>query len=97
MALQALLARAGHALPDVRHVVELEVDGEHIEIVLDARPTVSAGSSTDADARIRVPKSTMADFLRGSSVDEKRFALAAGDKNARTALLRALGIMTTTS
>ena len=48
MAVQALLARAGDALPDVRHVIELEIDNEHVQIVLDARPSASAGPSTDA-------------------------------------------------
>jgi DNA-binding HxlR family transcriptional regulator len=91
MALQALLARAGDSLPDARRVVELEIDGEHIQIVLDARPTATAGSSTDADARIRVPRSTMSDFLLGQSLEEERFTLASGDEDARAAVLRALG------
>ena len=95
MALQAVLARAGDALPDVRHVIELEIDGEHLQIVLDARPSASAGPSTDADARIRVPRSTMSDFLLGRSFDKKRFVHISGSKAARTALIRALGTMTT--
>jgi len=96
MALQAVLARAGDALPDARHVIELEIDGEHIQIVLDARPSVTAGPSTDADARIRVPRATMSDFLLGRSFDKKRFVHVSGDKTARTALIRALGTMTST-
>ena len=96
MALQAVLARAGDALPDARHVIELEVDGEHIQIVLDAHPSASAGPSTDADARIRVPRSTMSDFLLGRSFDKKRFVHISGSKVARTALIRALGTMAPT-
>ena len=96
MALQAVLARAGDALPDARHVIELEIDGEHIQIVLDARPSVTAGPSTDADARIRVPRPTMSNFLLGRSFDKKRFVHVSGDKTARTALIRALGTMATT-
>ena len=95
MALQAVLARAGDALPDVRHLIELEIDGEHLQIVLDARPSASAGPSTDADARIRVPRPTMSDFLLGRSFDKKRFVHVSGDKAARTALIRALGTMAT--
>ena len=91
MALQATLARAGDALPDVRHVIELEVDGQPIEIVLDARPSASAGPSTDADVRIRVPRPTMSDFLLGRSFDEERFVRLSGDEAARAALIRALG------
>lgn len=93
MALQALLARAGDALPDVRHVIELEIDDEHVQIVLDARSSASAGPSIDADARIRVPRSTMSDFLLGRSFDKKCFVHISGDKAARTALIRALGTM----
>ena len=96
MALQAVLARAGDALPDARHVIELEIDGEHIQIVLDARPSATAGPSTDADARIRVPRPTMSDFLLGRSFDKKRFVNISGNKAARTALIRALGTMTST-
>ena len=96
MALQAVLARAGYALPDARHVIELEIDGEHIQILLGASPTATAGPCTDADARIRVPRATMSDFLLGRSFDKKRFVHVSGDKTARTALIRALGTMTST-
>jgi DNA-binding HxlR family transcriptional regulator len=95
MALQAVLSRAGQALPDARHVIELEIDGEHIEILLDARPSATARPSTDADARMRVPRSTMSDFLLGLSFDEKRFALVSGNEAARAALIGALGAMST--
>ena len=96
MALQAWLARAGDALPDSRHVVELDIDGEHIQIVLDARPTATAGSSTDADARVRLTRSTMSEFLSGRPIDEERFVCVSGSEDARAALLRALGVRTST-
>lgn len=93
MALQALLARAGNRLPEVRHVVELEIEGEHMRIVLDARPSASVGPSTDADTRIHVDRSAMAELLSGQPVDEKRFVRVSGEEPARTALLRALGVV----
>jgi DNA-binding HxlR family transcriptional regulator len=93
MALQAILARAGDALPGARHVVELEIDGEPIQIVLDARPSATAAPSTDADARIRVSRRTMSDFLHGRPFAEGRFALVSGDETTRTALLRGLGVI----
>lgn len=96
MALQAVLTRAGDALPDGPHVIELEIDSEHIQILLGAKPTATAGSCTDADACIRVPRQTMSDFLLGKSFDKKRFVLASGDRAARTALIRALATMATT-
>ncbi len=92
MALQAVLARAGDALPDSAHVVELEVDGEPIQILLGTNPTATAGPCTDADASVRVPRQTMSDFLLGRPFDVERFALTSGDEVARAALLRALGI-----
>ena len=93
MALQAMLSRAGDALPHERCTVELEIDGQHLHIGLDARPTATAGPATDADARIRVPRSAIANFLSGVSFEKKRFALTAGDEAARTALMTALGTM----
>jgi len=95
MALQAVLSRAGDALPDARQVIELEIDGEHIQIVLDARPSATAGPCTDADACLRVPRETMSDFLLGRSFHKKRFVLTSGDETARAALIRALGSMAT--
>jgi len=95
MALQAVLSRAGDALPDARQVIELEIDGEHIQIVLDTRPSATTGPCTDADACLRVPRETMSDFLLGRSFDTKRFVLTSGDKAARTALIGALGTMAT--
>ena len=92
MALQAVLARAGSALPEERHVVELEVDDEPIQILLDDSPTATAGPCTEADASVRVSRQTMADFLRGGSLDEGRFVLTSGDEASRFAMLRALGI-----
>ena len=96
MALQAVLARGGAALPDGRHVIELEIDGEHVQIILDARPIVTAVPGTDADARIRVPRSTMSDLLLGRSFDTKRFVQVSGNKAARSALIRALRTIATT-
>ena len=93
MALQAILSRAGGALPDARHVIELEVDGEHAQVVLDSSPSVTAGPSTDADARIRVARPTLSHFLLGRSFNKKGFVRVSGNDVSRTALIRALGAM----
>lgn len=97
MALQSVLVRAGDVLPTERYVIELEIDGEHVEIILGPRPTVTARPSTEADARIRVATATMSDFLLGQSFDKKRFAYVSGDRAARKALLGALGSMAATT
>lgn len=91
MALQAVLARAGEALPTDRHVIELDVDGEHVEILLGPEPTAVARLSTNADVRISVPTETISDLLLGRSFDGTRFTHVSGDRAARTALLRAIG------
>ena len=93
MALQAILVRAGDALPVDQSVIELEVGGEHVEILLGRRPTVTARPSTDADTRIRASTAAVSDFLSGRSFDKKRFNYVSGDRAAKAALLRALGAM----
>lgn len=93
MALQAILVRAGEALPADRAVIELEIGGEPAEIVLGPRPTVTARPSTDADTRIRASAATVANLLSGRSFDKKGFAYVSGDRAVRTALLHALDAM----
>lgn len=97
MALHAVLTRAGDAVGAERLVIELEVDGEHIRILLGPRPSATAETSTDADARIRVPRQTLSDYLNGRPFDEAQLVLASGDRAARTALLVALGIVAAAS
>ena len=93
MALQTILARAGDALPVDQSVIELDVGGEHVEILLGPRPTVTARPSTDADTRIRASPATVSDFLSGRSFHKKRFNYVSGDRAVKAALLRALGAM----
>ena len=93
MALQAILARAGDVLPDKRHGIELEVNGEHVHIILDSHPSVTAGPSTDVDARIGVDRTPLSKLLLGRSFDRKKFVHISGNKTSRTALIRALRAM----
>lgn len=79
MALQALLARAGQALPEHRYVVELDVDGEPIEVALGPRPAAVARPSTDPDARIQSPRSVMASMVVGEAFDDSALDAVAGD------------------
>lgn len=93
VALHSILTRAGEALPDERCVVGLEIDGEPLEITLGPHTSVTARPSTDADARVQVPKKAVSDYLAGRAFDKRAFALVSGDKAARTALLQAMGAM----
>lgn len=90
MALQSVLVRAGDSLPSERFVVELEVDGEYVEIVLDQRPTVIARPSIEPDARVRVPYAAISALLMGQAFDEMTFEHVSGDEAAKECLVGAL-------
>ncbi len=92
MALHAVLVRAGDRLPAQRWVLELEVDGEPVEIALGPRPSVTVRPATDVDARVRVAGSTFAAFLRGAPAGAEQFVHLSGDPAATAALLHALGL-----
>jgi DNA-binding HxlR family transcriptional regulator len=92
MALQAILGRAGAALPRDNAVIDLDVDGASLEIVLGRRPTVSARATTDADARLRIPASALHADLSGRGLDLGVLFQVSGDAAARTSLLRALDV-----
>ena len=90
MALQSILVRAGEKLPATRHVVELEVEGEMIEVVLGPRPTVTVRIATAPDARARVSRAGLAEILLGGGIDPATFVLLSGDESALTYLCAAL-------
>jgi len=90
MALQAILTRAGEALPKDRQVIELDVGGKHVEIVLGPKPTAVARLSMDADARFRVPGGIMSQALLGLPFDPDRFSQVSGESRVKDGLLRAL-------
>jgi len=94
MALQSVLVRAGEALPADRYVIELEIDGEYIEILLGPRPTATARPSSEADVHIAAPTAIVSELLLGGQFDPERFVCVSGDEAAKDALLRALGVLT---
>jgi hypothetical protein len=90
MALQAVLVRAGDALPTERLVVELEVDGEYIEVVLDQRPTVTVRLSIEPDARVRISMAGISAVLSGQGIDDSTFTHVSGNEAATKHLVAAL-------
>ena len=90
MAMQAILSRAGDALPAERTVVELEVDGQPIEINLGPAPTAVARLSTGPAARVRATRDTMSKALVGRPFDDREFDVWAGDPGVSTALAAAI-------
>ena len=90
MALQAILSRAGEALPDQRVLLELDVDGEPVEIVLGPDPTATARLSSNPDARIAVPRATMSELLVGRPFEDEAFEVVSGDPDSAGVLVGAL-------
>lgn len=90
MALQSILIRAGDTLPTERMVVELEVSGEYVEVILDQRPTVTARLSTEPDARGRASTAGISAVLLGQSFDESTFTHVSGNEAATKHLVAAL-------
>ncbi len=92
MALQSILVRAGDALPTERLVVELDVDGEYIEVILDQRPTVTARLSTEPDARARASTPGISAALLGQASDDAPFTHISGNEAATEQLVAALSL-----
>ena len=91
MAMQSILVRAGDALPVVVPTIELEIDGEYLEIVLGPRASVTARLSMRPDARVRSTAEAISAFLLGSPADGTTFDHVAGDSNSTQLLIEALG------
>lgn len=91
VALAAILARTAEHRPTEARVIELMLDDGPLELVLGPRPSVTSRPSVRPDARIQAPNAALDDFLDGRGLNERKFSLSAGDEEARTALLYALG------
>ena len=90
MALQSILVLAGDALPAERLVVELEVDGEYVEVILDQRPTVTARLCTEPDARVQASGTGISAILLGQACGDATFTHVSGDEVATKHLVTAL-------
>lgn len=90
VALQAALAHNADE-PTERFVIELEVDGEYLEIVLDPQPSVKALLSPEADARLRMSTPDASALLAGASIEELTFTHISGNKDAMNYLIAAFG------
>ncbi|MDJ0498207.1 MAG: helix-turn-helix domain-containing protein [Acidimicrobiia bacterium] len=92
MALQSILVRAGGALPQQRYVIELQVDGEHAEVILDAaRPVVVVRPSIAPDAQVAVSSAALSAFLLGEPLGEASLEFVSGNEEAVRHLVSALG------
>jgi len=90
MALQAVLVRSRDALPGEISILELDVEGEYVEIVLGPRPSVTARSSAQPDARATATHAALSAFLRGQSGASLAFEHRSGDERATQGLITAL-------
>jgi len=91
MALQAILVRAGAALPTTTDIIELEVDGEYLEVVLGPRPTATVRTSMAPAARVATTSAAISAFLMGQPGDGSTFNHVSGDQHATQRLISALG------
>lgn len=91
MAMQSILARAGDTLPHETRVLELDIDGEHIEVRLGPRPTATARPPAQVDARVRSTCEAVSRFLSGSPTKGVTFEHVAGDPDSTRLLITALG------
>ena len=90
VALQAILSRPGRALPPEPKLLELEVEGAPLEILLGAPPRVTVRPVHAADAHVRASAGTLAGYLAGEGFPGERLELVSGDGAAARALLDAL-------
>jgi len=90
MAIQAVLVRAGDALPAAVSTLEIEVDGNHMEIALGPRPTATARTSVQPDARASATSRSMAAFLMGEIDAAEALSHVSGDEDATQRLIAAL-------
>lgn len=91
MALQSVLVRAGDALPDECYEIEIDVDGEFMEIILDQKPTVIVRPARNPDVRMSIPYEDMSTMLRGKDVDRSLFTAISGNDIAIQVFFDALG------
>jgi len=94
MAMQSILVRAGEALPAEMSILELEVDGAYAEVILGPRPTVTARSSIQPDARVAASTEAISAFLLGDTSDPDTFRHISGDERATERLRLSLGVAT---
>ncbi len=92
MALQAILVRAGDRLPEDPATVELDVDGDPVEVVLGPRPTVTVRPAVQPDARVQTSARWMSAYLVGESGGGGALRHVSGDRAASRSLETALGL-----
>jgi DNA-binding HxlR family transcriptional regulator len=89
VALQSILRRLPETKPVRRHIVELDIDGEFLEITLDRQPTVTARACTDPDARVGISMADISAVLGGEK-NGSAFTHLSGDEEAMKCLIAML-------
>ena len=93
MALHAILVRAGDRVPHVPVVIELDLDGEPIEIVLGAKPSVTARPASRPDARVAASSRWMSAYLIGEDAGTEPLRHVSGSEEVTAQLEEALGLV----
>ncbi len=90
MALQLILRRVAESLPDDERTLELDVDGELLDITLGANPTATARASNAPQARARITAHAMRLIIEGQSADPASITHLTGDEPTTNAFTTAL-------
>lgn len=90
VALQAVLEIGQAPLTEKRLVIELEVDGEYLDIVLDRSPTVRARIPSQPDARLSVSTEDISGLLSGLPLEPSVFTHLSGEDHAAARLTAAI-------
>lgn len=90
MALQAILVRSGIAFEAENRTVELDVDGEPLEVAFGSNPHVVARASTQPDARASITSSDISAVLEGKVGAHAVLHHISGDEQATWVLADAL-------
>lgn len=90
VALQAILVRSSVAVSRNRATIELEIDGDHAEIVLGSEPSVSVRPSLSPNARVSSSTEEMSRLLRRELQADKALRHIDGNPELTEALIAAL-------
>jgi DNA-binding HxlR family transcriptional regulator len=93
MALHSILVRAQGARGSERRVIEVEADGEPMEIVLGPQPSVTVRPVSAADVTLRTSSAALSAYLNGEGLVRRELAYVSGAREVRTQLLDAMASM----
>jgi DNA-binding HxlR family transcriptional regulator len=90
VALEAALSRGTPSVLEPLTIIEVEVDGQPLEVTLHGHPSVRARPASEPEARLATTRSQISALLAGETPDSPIFEHVAGETDAATRLMDAL-------